>query len=355
MEGGVGKEVLLSACCLVALLGCHSAGTPGTPAQEQAAKHTISRYDQYFAATALAADRLVAVGQNGKIVLSRDRGQSWSLQSAGTAQSLFGVSFSTAQEGWVIGAGGSIFHTTDGGTTWSAQKSGTEHNLFGIALLNAQQGWVVGAAGVMLKTEDGGRHWQDRSLGQDVNLNALYFLDDRTGWVVGEYGAVLKTLDGGQTWEQVAGQIPDAGGEELSWEELMAADDIGAGGVSTVTLGGLGEEDILFGVYFADQERGWAPSTGGRIFLSANGGRHWEVQQTGYEAPLFAVGSACPTCPLYACGGRGLVLQSADGGHTWSKVSLARPVYSYLRDLVFPGQGEPFFVGTQGTLVGAGV
>lgn len=355
MAGGAAREALLGAYCLIALLGCHSAGRTDTPAQEQVEKPAVSRYDQYFAATALAADRIVAVGQNGKIALSRDRGQSWSLQSAAGAQSLFGVSFVTAQDGWVIGAGGSISRTTDGGTTWSAQKSGTEHNLFGIAFLNTDQGWVVGAAGVMLQTEDGGRHWQDRSLGQDVNLNDLYFLDARTGWVVGEYGAVVKTLDGGQTWEQVAGQIPDAGGEELSWEELMAADDIGAGGVSTLTLGGLGEEDILFGVYFADRDRGWAPSTGGRIFLSQNGGRHWEVRQTGYEAPLFAVGAACPSCPLYACGGRGLVLQSTDGGNTWSRFGLARPVYSYLRDLVFPGQGEPFFVGTQGTLVGAGV
>jgi photosystem II stability/assembly factor-like uncharacterized protein len=220
-----------------------------------------------------------------------------------------------------------------------------------VHFIDATRGWVVGAAGVMLETVDGGRQWRDRSLGADVNLNNVFFLDAQTGWVVGEYGTVLKTTDGGATWAQIAGNIPNMGEEGLSWEELMSNPEIGAGGGSLATRGGLGENDNLFAVYFADAQRGWATATGGRIFLTRDGGHNWEPRETGYETPLFAISAACPTCPLYACGGRGVVLRSTDGGNIWTAVRVADRVFAYLRDMTFLSADDLVLVGTNGTLV----
>jgi len=349
--------VLRAACCVLlsAFTACQTANDATSRARSEGNKGTLSRYDQYFSAAMPAEGKVWAVGQNGKIVVSHDRGQTWSAQVSNTNQSLLSVSFPEASRGWAVGVAGTILHTADGGTTWAMQNSGTEKDLLAVQFLDPQHGWVIGAAGVMLFTQDGGQHWQDRSLNADANLNHLYFLDAQTGWVVGEYGTVMKTTNGGETWEQVAGQIPDTGDEGKSWEELMSAKDVGAGGVSTATRGGLGEEDNLFAVYFADANHGWATSTGGRVFLTEDGGAQWQPKETGYEAPLFAVGAACQTCPLYTCGGRGLLLRSSDGGNTWSEVKLAERAYSYLRDLVFLGPQELLLIGTQGTLLRAGV
>jgi photosystem II stability/assembly factor-like uncharacterized protein len=343
-------------CLLISpLISCQTTERAVGQSSGETGQKVVSRYDQYFAASVLADGKVWAVGQNGKIVMSQDRGQTWSTQPSHTTQSLFAVSFPEAEQGWAVGAAGTILHTTDGGTTWAAQSSGTDKDLLAIRFLEMQRGWAVGAAGVIVTTQDGGQRWQDRSLGADANLNDLYFLNSQTAWIVGEYGTVLKTTNGGDTWEQIAGKIPDTEEEGKSWEELMSAENVGAGGVNTATRGGLGEEDNLFGVYFTDENQGWATSTGGRVFLSKDGGKNWEARQTGYEAPLFAVGAACATCPLYACGGRGLVLRSTDGGNTWSEVRLAERAYSYLRDLAFLSPQELLLIGTQGTLLRTGV
>jgi photosystem II stability/assembly factor-like uncharacterized protein len=49
------------------------------------------------------------------------------------------------------------------------------------------------------------------------------------------------------------------------------------------------------------------------------------------------------------------VLRSTDSGNAWSEVQFAEKPYSYLRDLVFLGPQELLLIGTQGTLLRAGV
>lgn len=234
-EKTVGQKSLFMLCGWILWLGgCQMAGTESAQGVSNSLTidQTRSRYHAYLAAAAAPNGMIWAVGQNGVIVVSQDHGQTWTPQRSGVARSLFGVSFPTAKEGWVVGARGAILHTADSGATWTVQHSGTEKELLAVHFLDATHGWAVGAAGVMLVTQDGGQQWQDRSLSTDVNLNDIYFLDAQTGWVVGEYGTVLKTADGGSTWEQVAGNIPDAGRGELSWEELMSNPDVGAGGAA---------------------------------------------------------------------------------------------------------------------------
>lgn len=64
-------------------------------------------------------DKLIAVGDNGKIVLSNDMGYSWIDVSSGTGERLLCLNFSDENIGYAGGENGVLLKTTDGGLTWS--------------------------------------------------------------------------------------------------------------------------------------------------------------------------------------------------------------------------------------------
>src|SRR6266480_5752182 len=61
------------------------------------------------------------VGENGTIVRTTDSGNSWTIQTSGTTQTLWEVSFTDANHGTAVGEGGTIVGTTDGGDHRVAQ------------------------------------------------------------------------------------------------------------------------------------------------------------------------------------------------------------------------------------------
>src|SRR5574341_1193873 len=72
--------------------------------------------------------------------------------------------------GWAVGYDGSIVHTVNGGGTWTPQTSGTTEPLFGIACVDVQVCWAVGGTPddftptqVILHTTDGGASWSPQS------------------------------------------------------------------------------------------------------------------------------------------------------------------------------------------------
>jgi photosystem II stability/assembly factor-like uncharacterized protein len=65
-------------------------------------------------------------------------------QASGSSQTLVGVSFVSATQGWVVGAGGTILTTTNGGTTWTPQTSNTTIVLRDVHFISNTQGWIVG-------------------------------------------------------------------------------------------------------------------------------------------------------------------------------------------------------------------
>ena len=69
-----------------------------------------------------------AVGDFGTILRTTDGGDSWTPQTSGTTKTLYGVSFTDANNGTICGfdlGGGSqiILRTTDGGNNWVEQKN----------------------------------------------------------------------------------------------------------------------------------------------------------------------------------------------------------------------------------------
>lgn len=93
---------------------------------------------------------------------------------------------------WAVGDGGAIARSNDNGATWTSQSSGTGENLYGVAFADASYGVAVGRRGTVLITTDGGALWTPRSLGKDLFLGAVA-IDATTITVAGEDGVIATS------------------------------------------------------------------------------------------------------------------------------------------------------------------
>jgi photosystem II stability/assembly factor-like uncharacterized protein len=235
-------------------------------------------------------------------------------------QTLIAFQRVTADSGWVL-IGAHLYWTEDRGQTWRELPLPD----FGAAVIlagtfaDAEHGWLtageVSESGepryTLARTADGGQTWRTLPVNLfkrgDVSALAgaayLQFLDARTGWLLIKrqtssafsVGALFKTRDGGATWIRLS--IPLAGP-----------------------------------FHFADEQHGWVEDKGVRAFTS-DGGQTWT--SPALDNPKGKVVGASATSPgadwvksvSGECDERGCwqttqLLQSDDGGRTWSPVTL---------------------------------
>lgn len=175
---------------------------------------------------------------------------------------LNGVFFISPDQGWVVGDEGKIYLTKNAGQTWTIQTSNTNRKLAAVFFLNDTLGWIAGgwqdgASNLVLQTTDGGLTWENIGFGSNAfNLSSVFFLDELTGWVGGRKNnldpVIYQTLDGGQTWTEQL--LPVSGGNM----------DIPS-------------------IEFANDRKGWAASSSiyipGPIFYTEDGGQTWVIQE----------------------------------------------------------------------------
>ena len=79
---------------------------------------------------------------------------------------LFDVSFADTNIGTAVGDFGTILRTTNGGIDWVPQTSGTMKTLYGVSFTDANNGTVgfeLGGTGIILRTTDGGNNWIEQT------------------------------------------------------------------------------------------------------------------------------------------------------------------------------------------------
>ncbi|HLP53319.1 MAG TPA: YCF48-related protein [Chitinophagales bacterium] len=219
-----------------------------------------------------------AVGASGTARATNSAGQSWSTQSAATL-TWYGSSFVSTSQGWICGSGGGIM--TSNGTTWSSAVSNTTSNLYDIQMVSSSTGWIVGAAGTIRRTTGSG--WIGQSSGTQNDLRAVYFRNVNLGWVAGAGGKILKTTNSGTNWTSLT----------------------------------TGTTQDLFGVYFANDTQGWAVGASGTIRATSNGGTTWSAQTSGTTQTLRSVYFVSAT-QGWAVGDNGIILKTTNGGATWT-------------------------------------
>jgi photosystem II stability/assembly factor-like uncharacterized protein len=116
---------------------------------------------------------IIAVGEYGAIILSRDQGSTWDTTYRYPATGIdLAVTFPTRSIGYIVGSSGIILKSVDSGYHWSEQKSGVRRGvdtnesifLWDVTFIDSLSGWTVGDGGVILHTINGGQSWVRQSL-----------------------------------------------------------------------------------------------------------------------------------------------------------------------------------------------
>jgi photosystem II stability/assembly factor-like uncharacterized protein len=203
LPGACAVVVSLAAAPGVAVVG---ADDTGKASGERAAKAPLAERSLLLAVAARDG-QLVAVGERGHALVSKDNGGSWTQGDVPTRALLTGVFMRDARLGWAVGHDEVVLRTRDGGLTWERVNHAPEKEkpLLGVWFADERKGLAVGAYGTLLVTRDGGDTWQSRTLidGDDFHLNQIVPAPDGALYVAGEAGHLYRSEDGGETWQSL--------------------------------------------------------------------------------------------------------------------------------------------------------
>ena len=218
---------------------------------------------------------VVVVGDEGTILRSRDRGETWQPASSGTDQDLHAIGACDARVIYAVGDHGTIVHSRDGGTTWQPVALGGEPaaRLTDVACV----GGVVYAAGpVDVLRLDAGR--------------------------AARFGDPSTAEQRERAWSQSVGKVLERDGEVwwLTKDRLRRSKD------------GSAWRSVRTGPLYAGWEAGdtlWLAGWSGAVVALDRAGRERE-QWTGVDSSFRAIwGSAGGK--LWAVGGEGTLVRFA--------------------------------------------
>ena len=196
-------------------------------------------------------DRLVVVGEWGRILLSDDSGKTWRGVASGTEATLNSVRFVNAKTGFAVGWDETILRTEDAGESWNQVNSdpSADNGLFAVIGLPDNSELAVGAYGLAMQSVDG-QKWDvehNDTLDPDAHMNSLFSPEPGHLVIAGEAGAVYASEDAGKTWRHL----------DFPYEGSLF------GGLA------LGPQDwVVYGLR-------------GHVFRTQDGGAHWAQIETG--------------------------------------------------------------------------
>jgi len=231
---------------------------------------------------ALAASRIVAVGERGIVITSDDAAATWRQASVPVSVTLTAVRFADARHGFAVGHGGVVLATADGGASWTLVLDG--RRIAQLALQAAQ------ASGNADRLKEAQRLVAD---GADKPLLDLAVIDERHAIVVGAYGLILATDDGGASW--------------IPWMDRLDNPK----GLHLYALRREGDSLLVAG------EQGLA-------LLSTDAGRSFRRLAVPYAGSFFTAEFTGPQ-DIVLGGLRGNVWHSTDAGTSWHQVPVPVP------------------------------
>jgi hypothetical protein len=149
---------------------------------------------------------LVAVGDGGTVITSTDNGVTWTVQTSGTTENLYAVRYDAATDILIaVGANGRIIISPDG-VSWVTQPSGVTNTLRAIAYNQFGAGYVVVGSGGVVLISAAGTSWITESSGVTVDLTGLSH-DGVRYIATGGTGTIIASTNGIVWFPRVSGTV----------------------------------------------------------------------------------------------------------------------------------------------------
>ena len=319
--------------------------------------------------SSLVLAMVLAIGLSGCVStgLPAASASPWQPVDIHTKSNPLDLAFTDGRHGFLVGSNRLILETNDGGASWQERslELPAEENFRLISVdFNGDEGWIVGQPGLLLHSTDAGQNWSRLFL--DTKLPGEPYLVTALGRNKAELatnvGAVYRTADGGNSWQA---EVEDAAG---AVRDLRRSAD-----GSYVSVSSLGN-------FFATWNPGepvWTPHQrvssqrlqamgfqpdGGLWMLARGAQMRFNTDATNPEdwsKPVIPITNGygyldmawAPDGSLWAGGGSGTLLSSADGGKTWRKDAVGAAQPTNFSRISFLADGKGFVLGERGSLL----
>ncbi len=319
--------------------------------------------------SALALTLLLGVGLSGCVStgLPAASASPWQPVDIHTKSNPLAVAFTDSQHGFLVGSNRLILETDDAGASWEerALDLPAEENFRLISVdFSGDEGWIVGQPGLLLHSTDRGQSWSRLFL--DTKLPGEPYLVTALGRSSAELatnvGAVYRTRDSGNSWQA---EVEDAAG---AVRDLRRSAD-----GRYVSVSGLGNFFATWnpgeGVWTPHQRvssqrlqaMGFQPD-GGLWMLARGAQLRFSADATSaddWSKPIIPITNGYgyldmawdPSGTIWAGGGSGTLLSSADGGKTWEKDPVGAQQPTNFSRIDFLPDGKGFVLGERGSLL----
>lgn len=301
-----------------------------------------------------AGARLVAVGQRGHILVSDDSGATWSQAKVPVSSDLTAVFFVNDKMGWAVGHDGVILNSVDGGLTWALQLDGRKANEL---LVKHMQGVADADPQSAEKKQLLGDAKRFQEQGADKPFLDIWFSDENNGYVVGAYNLIFATHDGGKSWESLFDQTDNP--KQFNLYGIAPADGTlyiaGEGGLvlrhDPASKRFRASPTPYNGSYFGvigDKASALIFGLRGNVYRTDDGGKTWVKVDVGLPAAIVsATKGPDGTIMLADIGGR--ISVSADGGRSFkpTKLTTTTPIAG----IAEAGKGRLARVGPRGVSI----
>lgn len=145
--------------------------------------------------------KIIAVGNSGRICYSNDAGATWSKITSPTSSNLLRVKFIDEYVGFIITNDGVILKTTDAGSSWQVNYTTTSYYFNDLFIVDDNHLWVAcqgkysNYPNTFLMSSDGGAAWNVLLADNDFVAANFFFTDLNTGWLITEGACLLKYSD----------------------------------------------------------------------------------------------------------------------------------------------------------------
>lgn len=239
---------------------------------------------EYLTAVFGDDEALYAASLFSRLLVSRDRGESWVARPVYPRMSIESLAGLPDGRLYAVGRGG-VLRSANRGAYWVACASTANVRLSNVWAHPEAGVFAVGEKGAILHSRDGESFVALRS-GARESLRAVFGLSASFIVVAGAEGTLLVSRDGGATWRRQERK-------RSSW----LSDAWGSPGEGLYLVG-----------------------SGGVIVRTRDGGASFVELPSGVDQWLYAIhGNGAGV--LYAVGKRGLVVRSEDGGDRWQRLT----------------------------------